>query len=213
MTTEAVHGNAGPLHAVAYVFWHKPAGGQTRSAYEAALTAFHRALMGAPVAGLLATRALRVSKLPWLPTGGYEDWYVLRTWGGLGDLNGAAVDPTRFRAHDDVAARSASGAGAVYGLALGTADSVPSWVTWLSKPRGIPYGEFYDALLVHIGEGGSALPSGTGVWRRQLVLGPAPEFCLTTIQPPPQLPSEWSPIAAPVQTVHPEPIHATDNEP
>ena len=37
---------------------------------------------------------------------------------------------------------------------------------WFGKPAGTSYAEFYDQLA-------SAIP----LWRRQMVLGPTPEFC------------------------------------
>jgi hypothetical protein len=39
-------------------------------------------------------------------------------------------------------------------------------VTWLSKPRGVSYPDFH-----------ASLPAEPFLLRRQLALGPAPEFC------------------------------------
>lgn len=201
----SVGGSAGSGAAVedalAYVFWHPPADGEPIADYEAALSRFHGALTDAPVAGLLATRAARVPELPWLPQGGYEDWYIVRDFGDLETLNNAAVDTARQLAHKDVSSRSGRGAGALYGLTVGTAGGVPAWATWLSKPRSVSYREFYETLRSHIESAEPSLQSGVGVWRRQLVLGPAPEFCVTSPVPLPALPPQWSAVDVLVESV------------
>lgn len=191
--------------ALAYVFWHPPASGEVVADYEAALSTFHRALADTPIAGLLATRAARVPDVPWLPGGGYEDWYIVRNYGDLGELNGAAVDTARRHAHADIASRSGRGSGALYGLNVGTAAIAPAVVVWLSKPRNVPYSEFYGELLARIGSAERLLKSAVGVWRRQLVLGPAPEFCVTAPEPLPELPPAWSPFSVPVRSVYGRP--------
>ena len=45
---------------------------------------------------------------------------------------------------------------------------------WFSKPPGTPYDDFFRSLSA------SAEEAGGGLWQRQMVLGPAPEFCLLT---------------------------------
>lgn len=204
MTAAAHEGEAAAGAALAYVFWHQPADRQDRAGYEAALTAFHRHLAKAPLPGLLASWALGVPDLPWLPGGGFEDRYLLRSYADLGDLNTAAVDAWRRAAHDDIAGRSGQGSGGLYGLSAGTADDAPRWIIWFSKPRGMPYESFYDALYGRIGvSGGRAPPSGLGVWRRQLVLGPAPEFSVTAPLSPPTLPPEWAPFTVAARGIYP----------
>lgn len=204
MTAAAPGGDTPAGVTLAYVFWHQPAARQAPADYEAALTRFHRRLADAPVPGLLTSWALSVSDLPWLPGGGYEDRYLLRSYADLGDLNTAAVDVERREVHDDVAGRSGRGAGGLYGLSAGTADGAPAWITWLSKPREMPYPSFYEALYGRMGlSGATSLPSGLGVWRRQLVLGPAPEFCVTAPFPQAGLPDEWAPFAVATRPIHP----------
>ena len=188
--------------AIAYVFWHPPGGGQPVYDYEEALCAFHRSLAAVPVQGLRGSRVARISERPWLPEGGYEDWYIVRRFADLQTLNGAAVDATRSAAHDDIAARSGQGAGAIYGLTIGTVTPSPEWVTWLSKPRGMAYEDFYDELLSLVELTNSSLSKSIGIWRRQLVLGPAPEFCVTSAEPIQGLLTEWAAIAGPVDQVY-----------
>jgi hypothetical protein len=95
---------------------------------------------------------------------GYENWYLVEDWEGLGELNRTAVDPARLPMHDRVAAQSADGWGAVYSLARGPA-SIPDGADWLHKPRGESSENFIASL------------AATTVWQRQMVLGPGPEFC------------------------------------
>lgn len=51
-----------------------------------------------------------------------------------------------------------------------------SHAQWLSKPKGMTYATF-DELV------NPALKPGSIVWRRMMVLGPAPEFCITGTGP------------------------------
>jgi hypothetical protein len=151
---------------LAYVFWHAPAAGSDGAAYEDALRGFHAVLRDDPPDGFVRSAALRVTGAPWLPGGaGYEDWYLVEGFTDLGQLNEAAVTGRRRAPHDDVAVRSAYGAGGVYALWAGSPDPPSGLTAWCAKAAGTSY----EAL-------GAALPGTT--WLRQLVLGPAPELCL-----------------------------------
>jgi hypothetical protein len=145
---------------LAYVFWHRPAAATDASAYEDAQRAFHAAIE-------VPSASFRIEWLPFGEGGGYEDWYLVKNWAAIGDLNANAVDPVRRGAHDCVASQAAAGWGAVYELVRGMAE-IPVGIEWLDKPRGEP-SENFIASLPH-----------DSVWRRQLVLGPAPEFCGAT---------------------------------
>lgn len=202
MTADNPKAGARTAPATAYVFWHPPKGGQPVHDYEEALRAFHRSLVAVPSEGLHGSRVARISEYPWLPEGGYEDWYFVRRLADLETLNSAAVDTTRSAAHDDIAARAGQGAGAIYGLAIGTATPSPAWVTWLSKPRGVAYEDFYENLLSLIERTNSSLSKSIGIWRRQLVLGPAPEFCMTSAEPIQGLLTDWGAIAGAVDQVY-----------
>ena len=118
-------------------------------------------------AGLVASAALRVD-VPWLAGPGYEDWYLVDDWGDLGTLNDAAVDRAHRGTHDRVAGLAGAGAGAIYALRAGQPYLDSTAAAWLDKPHGAPYERFRADLLAH----------GAAVWERQLVLGPAPEFCV-----------------------------------
>jgi hypothetical protein len=160
---------------LAYVFWHWPAPAVDEARYAEALVAFHGALASAPSAGLRGSRVYAVEAAPWLPVArAYEDWYLVDDFAALGALNDAAVSGARRDPHDAAARLAGGGHGGVYHLITPS----PPWgeragergpvhrTTWFGKPAGVPYAEFL-----------ARLPPGE-TWQRQLVLGPAPEFCL-----------------------------------
>lgn len=149
---------------LAYLFWHRPREDAEPAAYEEAQRRFHERL-GVPSA------CFRLVELPFDSGGGYEDWYLVEDWRRLGVLNEAAIDATRGPSHDRAASMTAVGWGGLYAHLRGAAE-IPAGVEWVDKPLGEPSGEFVEAL-----------PEGA-VWRRQLVLGPAPEFCLAAAQSP-----------------------------
>lgn len=142
---------------LAYVFWHRPKADVDRDAYESAQRAFHGTIA-------VPSGCFRLDALPFGRGGGYEDWYLIEGWAELGALNDAATDSARRDRHDRAAELAADGWGAVYALVRGPAE-IPAGVDWRDKERGRPTADFLDSL-----------PAST-VWRRQLVLGPAPEFC------------------------------------
>jgi hypothetical protein len=145
---------------LAYVFWHRPGDGVDVSEYELGLRAFHSELD-------YPSGSFRLERFPFGRDGGYEDWYLTESWAGLGKLNERAVDARHRTAHDRVAARTARGWGGVYGLLRGE-ERIPAGAEWLEKPRGEPSEDFL-----------ASRPEKT-IWRRQMVLGPAPEFCAAT---------------------------------
>jgi hypothetical protein len=136
---------------LAYVFWHRPRPDVDRAVYEDALARFHDSLEN-------VSAAFRLDELPFGDRGpGYEDWYLADDWAALGELNARAVDARHRPAHDVPAGLSAHGWGGVYALARGPAEP-PALARWEHRAPA--------------GEGGG------GLWQRQMVLGPAPEFCL-----------------------------------
>jgi hypothetical protein len=158
---------------LAYLFWHQPGEDQPRQHYEQALVRFHRRLQEVPVPGLVASGAARVQGLPWMPGDGYEDWYAVEDFSALGLLNDAAVDPAHVDAHDFVAHAAGFGTGGLYALERGDTVAPGGYCVWLTKPEGVRYADFAEQLAVETA--GETLT----VWRRQMVLGPAPEFRLT----------------------------------
>jgi hypothetical protein len=194
---------------LAYVFWHRPSNPAATGPYEDALLAFHRSLARSLPVGTKATASFRVAELPWLepvldaqedPGGehhsrGYEDWYLVEDFSALGVLNEAAVGRGHVSPHDDVAHRYGAGAGALYGLIEGEpcADALGAATTavWVARPVGSKR-RALDGLL-----GDGMDPAKASLWRRQLVFGPAPEFCLLAAElpsgvAPTRLPEGWS---------------------
>ena len=160
---------------LAYVFWHWRSAAIGREAYEQAIADFHRALRLDPPDGFLESVSLRSGELPFeaaaIAESAYEDWYVVRDWAALGRPNEAAVRGSRGEPHARVAAMSGAGRGGVYARLRATAAlSETRRAAWLSKPSGLGY-ERYRASLC-----GSA--PRAQIWQRQLVLAPAPEFCV-----------------------------------
>jgi hypothetical protein len=177
---------------LAYLFWHRPLPGVEIGAYERTHLAFHRSLAHAPPIGLRGSAVLRAAELPWLAPAssadvasglasvdgaGYEDWYFVEDYTALGVLNEAAVGRGHRSTHDEVARRFGAGAGGLYGLvegdppdprALGAATAA----VWVARRPG----SARRALGELLGDGID--PRQSSLWRRQLVFGPAPEFCL-----------------------------------
>ena len=153
---------------LAYVFWHSPGSADTISTYEAALAAFHSSLDPADIRGFRGSQACLVQGASWFSAPVvYEDCYLVDDFTALGALNEAAVAGHRRRPHDNVAGMTAEGMAGVYALVGGAAQPVDTGrAVWFGKPAGMSYGEFYERL----GERNS-------LWRRQMVLGPTPEFC------------------------------------
>jgi hypothetical protein len=154
---------------LAYVFWHVPAASVAPASYEALLAAFH-----APLRRRFertATFALRA--IPWLEgAAGYEDWYLVDDFAALGTLNSVAVSGARKPPHDAAAAAVRAGAAGVMGHVAGPLlPSRPGWAAWLAKPPGVAYADFHAQLAAALGDAASA-------WQRQMVLGPASEYCV-----------------------------------
>ena len=88
--------------SLAYLFWHWPAAGTDRAAYEEGLARFHRAL------GLPGSRTMRLARAPYpgAAPDPYEDAYPVRDWAELGALNERAVTGARKPPHDAAAAHA-----------------------------------------------------------------------------------------------------------
>ncbi len=170
---------------LAYLFWHRPRDASAIDAYEQAQLAFHRSLAHNPPAGFVGSTCYRAAELPWLhgSAGGYEDWYFVEDYTALGVLNEAAVGHGHHSAHDVLARRFGGGAGGLYGLVEGEPppDLAPIGeafvAVWVTRTPGVQR----RALGELLGDGMD--PRHASLWRRQLVFGPAPEFCLLAPEP------------------------------
>lgn len=158
------------------MFWHTPGPGVDVATYEASLVAFHTSLDPATIEGFEGCRTYRVEGAEWMDAQLlYEDWYYLTGFAALGTLNAAAVDEAHHTRHEAIAHLAGAGAGGVYAILRGgPPPSDDGLAVWFAKPVGMSY----DALLQAVDVRGT-------LWRRQMVLGPAPEFCLVDGDPPP----------------------------
>ncbi|HEY1833350.1 MAG TPA: hypothetical protein VGG08_02845 [Solirubrobacteraceae bacterium] len=159
---------------LAYVFWHAAAEGADAERYEQALVAFQRSLRHSPPFGFRGSTVFRGET----PVEGcsYEDWYLIDDFAALGVLNEAAVGRGHRTSHDDVAHRLGSGTAGLYRLLEGepSANELASCSTATWVARGI--GTKQQEIGTLLGDGLEG--RGASLWQRQLVLGPAPEFCL-----------------------------------
>jgi hypothetical protein len=164
---------------LAYVFFHRAAPGVEISAYESALRRFHGLLAEGRPPGFTSSNAYRTGD-------GYADWYLVEGSAALDTLNEAAVTGARSPTHDAVARMSADGAGKLLALISGQARIEPGFEMRFSKPLGMSYLELYARLKPWTDR------SDVSLWRRMMVLGPAPEFCLVAPSEH-QLPPDMSP--------------------
>ena len=164
---------------LAYVFAHRPASGLPAGAYEDALRRFHAALATGRTPGFIGSTTYRIGD-------GYADWYLVESSAALDSLNDAAVSGLRAPAHDAAAKMAANGTGKLLRLATGEPDLLARHEVRFAKPAGVAYSDLYETL-----DQWTSQP-GVSLWRRMMVLGPPPEFCLVTPIPL-QLPAEMSP--------------------
>jgi hypothetical protein len=158
---------------LAYLFWHWPRPEVDPGRYSDALLAFHRALSSAAPPGYRGSRVLEVVGAPWVPGPvAFEDWYFVDDFAALGALNDAAVSGQRRDPHDGAARMALGGAGGIYKRVREGPPGVLVRTSWFGKPQGTSYSTFL-----------ARIPPAE-LWQRQLVLGPAPEFCLVGADPP-----------------------------
>jgi hypothetical protein len=163
---------------LAYVFWHWKRTEVASTDYEDRQRGFHAALAASPSSGFVDSFSVSVSNAPWTASSdAYEDWYFVQDFGALGLLNEAAVSGSRLHPHDVAASGAAGGAAGVYGLQRGTALRPPRYAHWFAKPEGMSYRELFAQLAPLVERVDGAL------WMRQMVLGPAREFCLHAAEP------------------------------
>lgn len=172
---------------LAYAFWHWRRPDVPAERYESHQRSFQSALAEHPPRGFKSASTVRLSGAPWAAGGNdaYEDWYLVRGMRDLEQLNEAAVTAARRDPHDAVAQLAAGGVAGLYGLKAGVPLPIPILATWFAKPAGMAYPALLDGL--------GPLVSATrgALWMRQMVLGPAPEFCLHTTGPV-ELPPEYA---------------------
>ena len=170
---------------IAYVFWHWRKNSVAALDYENRQQEFHSSLAATPPAGFSTSFSLRVAGAPWVADGleAYEDWYIVNDFSALGALNEGAVSGSRSAPHDAAANAAEGGAGGLYLLRQGVPLTKPRFALWFSKPAAMSYPELLGRLDPVVAGRGGAL------WMRQLVFGPAREFCIHAVRdvslPPP----------------------------
>ena len=165
---------------LAYVFWHRPRPEIERGQYLDQLTKFHQILAANKPPGFQRSVVFRIQNANWLNTDGevYEEWYLLDDSAAMDPLNDAAVSGVCEEPHNRVAREAADGTGGLYRLRAGAGDLAQAkFATWLSKPDGVTYKDFYAGL-----ESLTSQP-GVALWGRQMTLGPTTEFCIHSQTP------------------------------
>ena len=158
---------------LAYILWHWPFPEVQTQDYESSLVEFHQSLTESTIPGFIESITFRSRGAPWLGSGerGYEDWYLLDGSAAIDLLNEALVSTASKLAHDTTAHAAAGAAAGLYQLQKGEpAGSACRFASWLAKPPGTTYEEFYAGVLPWTSQ------PEVSLWRRQMVLGPTPEF-------------------------------------
>jgi hypothetical protein len=104
--------------------------------------------------------------------GGYSDWYLLDSSAALDVVNAAAVSGARSQAHDAAARMAVDATGKLLSLSSGDPLMEAGFEVRFAKPKGTSYLDLYERLRPW-----TSAP-GVSLWRRMMVLGPPPEFCL-----------------------------------
>ena len=182
---------------LAYVFWHWPQPQIARSEYLHDLSGFHRTLAANKPPGFRHSVVFSIRGANWLNTTGevFEEWYLLDDSAAMDRLNDAAVSGVCEEPHNKVARTAADGTGGLYRFRAGY-QQLPraKYATWLSKPNGVSYEDFYDALQPLTSQ------SGIGLWGRQMTLGPTTEFCIHSPTPI-QLPGNYNGQTIPLESI------------
>ena len=163
---------------LAYVFYHWKRNDIGAAEYEQRLRDFHKALNHSPSSGFAKSWCVALKGAPWANAGAdsYEDWYLVGGSADLDPLNDAAISASRQAPHDKAASAAAGGTAGLYRLKLGHALNAPRYSTWFGKPGDWSYAQLYERLNGVTGD-------ATALWIRQMVLGPAHEFCIHSDSP------------------------------
>jgi hypothetical protein len=159
---------------LAYIFWHWRYPNVEKTTYQQYLVDFHETLRTQKPRGFQYSAVLQFEHAPWIGGNeeGYEDWYIVDNSAALDVLNEAAVSAPCQEPHKRVASCAAGGTGGLYRLHSGQASLATVRTTlWFTKPSGMSYEQLYNILDPEVKQAAGSL------WRRQMTLGPAREFC------------------------------------
>jgi hypothetical protein len=182
---------------LAYVFWHWPRPEIKRAAYEAKLGSFLSTLNSNRPSGMTEATSFRVESLPWASSQSsiYEDWYEVESFSALEVLNDAAVSGQAREPHDSVAGDYMKGTGGIFKRIGGNLPLREArYSAWIEKPIGPSYQSYYEGLAKITGS------RRTDLWRRQMVLGPSPQFCVHSEEPL-QFPENLHPIVSKIEAL------------
>lgn len=156
----------------AYLFWHSALPDVDKKEYETRICEFQSSLAASKIPGVIGCASFRVASVPWLGgKDGYEDWVLLKDCAAMDTLNSHAAAGSMQLPHRRVASRMDEGHGGIYELISGTPIfEFKSAILWLTRPRGILWRPVVELVCSELG--------GVACWRRQMVLGPAPEFAI-----------------------------------
>ena len=162
---------------LAYTVWHHALDEAKQNAYQESLVQFHQTLAENKPQGYLSSVLLSMPGVPWMGEMRtiYMDWYFVENSSSLDPLNDCVLSGIRQEKHDAVAAATSGGVTALYQPKSDrTAISNAQFISWLSKPKGMKYPEFFEKLHF-IDEDDHA-----SIWMRYMALGPGPEFCVVS---------------------------------
>ena len=180
---------------LAYVFWHWPQSNVARDEYVENLIAFQETLAANKPDGFRESAVFRIRGASWLNTQdeAYEEWYLLDDSAAMDRLNDGAVSGACLEPHNRVAREAEDGTAGLYRLRAGQVGGARV-ATWLSKPSGVSYPQFFTELESITSQ------SGVALWARQMVLGPTTEFCIHSSAPL-KLPEGYSGHSVPLDLV------------